>query len=395
MTHTSRLKSYRNILRDNVPTIILAVFFLTEFLTKFLEYYGFEYHRIGVVFKVLFVIIILLNRVLPKSMFWQLSLLCVLFVISQVFIDYDLSFYEGVSKNVLYLSKYLFIFVVAAYFRYLKLNSAEIDHLINVVFFLLWVNFVVILIGILFNIGLFATYGPNRFGYNGLIHINSHSSYIYIFALIYVVYNYIKTKKYSANFWMIVLSALLIGTKTSYLFCGLVAVYLWFYYRIYKSLAFYSLAILLLFSGFIFQEKLMSLFTTHYSAFVMLYNDSGIITALASRRNLILGETLALAFQEYWVWINYMIGGGFFNEIRTEMAFVDLFLFWGVLGMFAYLKLYYNYVIKAFMFHPFLRYAIFSLFIACFFGGNFFTNAVIAIYIVVFANFFILEKKKL
>ena len=172
-----------------------------------------------------------------------------------------------------------------------------------------------------------------------------------------------------------------------------VAVYLWFYYRIYKSLAFYSLAILLLFSGFIFQEKLMSLFTTHYSAFVMLYNDSGIITALASRRNLILGETLALAFQEYWVWINYMIGGGFFNEIRTEMAFVDLYLFWG-LGMVFYLKLYHHYISKHYMRHSFLKYAIFSVFFVAFFGGNFFTNAVIAIYIVVFTNGLILETKK-
>src|SRR5690606_22960426 len=295
--------------------------------------------------------------------------------------------------NSLYFAKYVFIFLMAIFVAGLKDHKQTIHRAITLILVFLKINFVAILLGVIFKIDLFLTYGYNRFGYDGLIQINSHASYIYCFATIYVVYNFIKTKKTTLDFWVVILSSLMIGTKTLYLFYALIGCYAFFYFKLYKKLVFYISSFGLISFIIIFNENVIAFLNTHFRALFGLYHEYGFFTAITSTRNLLLVETLSLAFNEYWTPLNYVIGGGFFSELRTEMAFIDLFLFWGVLGTILYLFLYFKLIIRYYMHHSFLRYAIISLMVTAFLGGNFFTNAVIAIYIVIFTSFFKLNSK--
>jgi len=386
-------KSFWYIKKTNILLYILVLFYASEFLTKSLEFYGIENYRVGVVFKVCFLVFIFLRKLIPFSLVKGLFALGILFVLSQFFIDTNISLKYKLLDNSLYFAKYVFIFFLAAYVEDLDKKKETIHKAINLILVFLKINFIAILFGLIFKIDLFLTYGHNRFGYDGLIQINSHASYIYCFATIYVVYNFIKTKKTPLDFWIIIISGLLIGTKTLYLFYALIGCYLFFYFKLYKKLGFYILSFGLITSIILYNESIITFLNTHFKAFFKLYYECGFYTAITSTRNLLLMETFSLAFNDYWEPINYFIGGSFFAEVRTEMAFFDLFLFWGAFGMILYMYLYYKYIIKYYLNNSFLKYAIGSVLITAFLGGNFFTNAVIAIYIVVFTSFFRLNSK--
>ncbi|WP_431133098.1 hypothetical protein [Psychroserpens mesophilus] len=330
---------------------------------------------------------------IPFSLIKGLFVLGSLFVLSQFFINTDIPFKYKLLDNSLYFAKYVFIFLMAVYVTGIEDSKETIHKAITLILVFLKINFVAILLGVVFKIDLFLTYGHNRFGYDGLIQINSHASYIYCFATIYVIYNFIKTKKTTLDFWVIILSSLLIGTKTLYLFYALIGCYLFFYFKLYKKLVFYIFSFGLISFIIFYNENVITFLNTHFRAFFKLYYECGFFTAITSTRNLLLVETLSLAFNEYWVPLNYVIGGSFFAELRTEMAFIDLLLFWGILGTILYLYLYYKHIIRYYMHHSFLKYAIVSVMVTAFLGGNFFTNAVIAIYIVVFTSFFKLNSK--
>ncbi|WP_166960001.1 hypothetical protein [Yeosuana marina] len=375
-------------------SIILILFFISEFLTKLLDFYGVEHYRVGIVIKMMFLCYVFARKLISSSLFGALVILGLLFFFSQLGIDTGLSLKEKLLENLLYFAKYTFIFVMADYISQLNFKDIQIHKALTIILFFLRINFIAILVGILFKLDLFRTYGHDRFGYNGIIQMNSHASYIYCFATIYVVYNYLKIKKITLDFWIIIISGLLIGTKTLYFFYALVGVYLIFHLKLYKKFTFYILFLLLVVAIFLSIDILSLFLSTHLKPFVILYNDYGFITAITSTRDLLLMETLNLASQYDWSFINYLIGGGFFNILRTEMAFVDLFFFWGIIGMVLYLSLYYKYIIRHYLYNAFLKYAIFSVLLSAFFGGNYFTNAVTAIYILVFSNFFTLEKIK-
>lgn len=386
-------KSFWCLKKTNILLYILVLFYASEFLTKLLEFYGIENYRVGVVFKVCFLVFVFILKSVPFSLLKGLFLLGSLFLLSQFFIDTTLPLKYKLLDNSLFFAKYVFIFFVAVYVDRLGEKKETINKAIALILVFLKINFVAILLGLIFKIDLFLTYGHNRFGYDGLIQINSHASYIYSFATIYVVYNFIKTKKTTLDFWIVILSGFLIGTKTLYLFYVLIACYLFFYFKLYKKIWFYVLSFGLIASIILYNESVITFLNTHFRAFFKLYYECGFFTAITSTRNLLLIETFSIAFNDYWMPLNYLIGGGFFAELRTEMAFLDLFLFWGALGMILYIYLYYKYIIKYYLNNPFLKYAIGSILVTAFLGGNFFTNAVIAIYIVVFTSFFRLNSK--
>lgn len=377
----------------NVLPVILVFFLLSESLTKILDYSGVEHYRVGIIFKLLFLLYVFLCRSLNKNLISIIGILTTLFFLSQLIINTPFSIETKIIKNLIYLGKYLFIIITADYIKNLNMDYLKIMKAVKVIMYFLRINFILIILGVIFDIDVFKTYAQNRFGFDGLIQMNSHASYIYGFALIYVLYNFLQTKKLTLDFWIVFISGILIGTKTLYLLYVLIGIYFIYYFKLHKKPVFYIITVLILSQILVFNTMLSQLFETFFLASFKIYHECGFWAAITSTRNVLLTQTLDLAFNYYWTIPNYFIGGSFFNVIRTEMAFVDLFLFWGIIGMTYYFWLYYKYIIVNFMSHPFLKFAIVSILICAFFGGNFFTNAVIAIHIIVFSNFFMLNTK--
>lgn len=387
-------KSFWSIEKTNVLSFILLLFFASEFLTKLLDFLGVEQYRVGVLIKVAFLCYVLVRKIISINLFLALSALLSLFTLSQVFIETGYSFREKILRNSLYFAKYTFIFILADYINKIDYKNIQIKKTLKIILILLRINFVLIVIGVAFKIDLFRTYDQYRFGYNGLIQMNSHATYLYCFATIYVLYNYLEKKKVTLDLLMIVISGLLVGTKTIWLFYTLISIYLFFSFKLYKKLMFYLTISAVILVIYVSKDLIFHFFTTNLSGYIKLYNESGLLTAITSNRNLLLADTIALAIKFDWGFINFLIGGGFFHILRTEMSFVDLFLFWGIIGTSLYLYLHYKHVVIHYMHHSFLNYAIICVFISAFFGGNYFTNAVTAMYILVFSNFFSLKKEK-
>ena len=111
-------------------------------------------------------------------------------------------------------------------------------------------------------------------------------------------------------------------------------------------------------------------------------NKNGLLTAILSYRDkLLINETIPF-IDNNWLIVNYFFGG--INDIstRSQMGFLDLFYFFGLIGTTIYL-----YSFRCWFFNFKLSriniYFILILFFITFLSGNFFLNASIPIYMVI------------
>src|SRR5690606_41306253 len=102
---------------------------------------------------------------------------------------------------------------------------------------------------------------------------------------IYVVYNFIKTKKTTLDFLVVILSSLMIGTKTLYLFYALIGCYAFFYFKLYKKLVFYISSFGLISFIIIFNENVIAFLNTHFRALFGLYHEHAFFTSIPSTSN--------------------------------------------------------------------------------------------------------------
>jgi len=370
--------------------VLILCFFVSESLTKFFFYSNYEFYRFGVYIKISFVCLYLFShyksKVLKVLFFFYL-----IHLLGLLFLKNESSLFLNIKSNLLYFSKYTFIFIIIDLFiNYCNTKSA-ISKVIKLLFKILNFNFVLICIGLIANISYLKTYKyPFRFGFDGLFQMNSHASYIYIFASIFVFYEAIKHKTYSRNLIIIILSSMLVGTKAIYLFYALLTIYLLSHFRLWKS--FMTFAVLGCSLIYLFRESVLVFVTKKAPLFMDLNDNFGLFTALTSTRNMLFEETFSkIVSHNYWSLPNFFFGGSYFNEIRTEFGFIDLYLFWGGIGGVCFLIYYYNKLFKYFTKNTFLKFSLYSLIVVVALAGNFFTNAVISVYVVSFCFYFKLE----
>ena len=369
---------------------LILCFFISESLTKVFFYSDFEFYRFGVFVKISFVCLYLFFHYRSKLL-KVLFLFYLIHLIGLMFLGNESSLFFNVKSNLLYFSKYTFIFIIIDLFNNYCNTKSAVKKVVELIFKILNLNFILICIGIIANIPYFKTYQFSlRFGFDGLFQMNSHASYIYIFASIFVFYEAIKHKTYSRNLIVIVLSSMLIGTKAIYLFYALLSIYLFIHFKLWKS--FITLAILGCSFLYFIKEAFFVFITEKAPHFMALNNDFGLFTALTSTRNILFKETFSKIMNyNYWGFVNLFFGGSFFNELRTEFGFIDLYIFWGGVGSICFLLYYYKNLFKYFTKNPFLKFSLYSLIVVVALGGNFFTNAVISVYVVSFCFYYKLE----
>ena len=133
----------------------------------------------------------------------------------------------------------------------------------------------------------------------------------------------------------------------------------------------------LLFSTIINKIVLNSL-----NVFLNVYRKDGLITALLSGRNIYFEKKIFPLIFEYWQLPNLLIGGQDVTAFYSEMGFIDVFLFFGIIGTILYLYVFY----KLFMLLNFQKdFKIFfgvclSLIIAT--AGHFFESGIATIHFV-------------
>ena len=373
-----------------IATWLLVVFFLlfyvSDGISKISKLSGEGYTPYSAILKGFFEMLILVYTLitLKKSKAYFLLaifLLSVCFLIGQLFLGLsftEINFMENVSTLFKYffpLILYLLAIDIIAYDRYPQ-------PLLKAYKGVLTINSALILIGFFSGNKFLQTYpGIFRFGYDGLILAQNEASFIFIFAIATVYYSrfYLKINEYF--FWIILIPSLIVATKAVYLFIVLLFVFHLIKRVSLKKLLTYG-ASLLTFGYLLFYSFVNKILINSYDVFIYGYNRGGLLYALLSGRDLFFKLKLKPLLFEHWSVPNLFFGGQDVIAHYIEMGFIDLFLFFGIIGFSIYLYIYY----RLFTLFPFNRdFKIFfglTLFLIIATAGHFFESGIVGVHFI-------------
>jgi len=365
-------------------SVLLILFFVTEAINKYTIFTIGEPVSFAKIVKGLVLVfcagwITFINKLYREILI--VILLFALFVLGQIFIAPN--FNRTIILNVI---KYFFPLILFLYFN----NNQKEDTSLLLFLFekIALVNSLCIIAGLVFSVTFFHTYGGSRFGYNGFLVSSATSTYFYFFILFHYFITY-KHKLFNRIERIVVIASLVIvGTKSIYLLLLILAV-LFFIYHIHSRWKLYMISFLsLLILGFLY------FIFFKYDVFESIIKEKGVLASITSLRSEIIFEQMIPFIENNWDIMNYVVGGINNISTRPQMAFIDLFYFFGILGGIIYLKLYWN---SFFNFRTNLTEKIFFalLFAICFISGNFFINATTVIYMLIIRESIKLNKNLL
>jgi hypothetical protein len=277
---------------------------------------------------------IALSKQTDKKSYMFLGLLFVSCVISLLSQDNSM-----VNHNIYHFSKYAFG-VIAMLFFFKEYERLQTIYLKKIILGLVLLNFVFILLGFFFNIHVFETYYGDRFGYNGIFKSTSTASYFYMLSLIY--YLLYRRKNYLTYILLsiIVLSSLFVGSKTLIAFIVITSTIVLGRFIVSKQKLvgknlFYVLYIFIISTLSIYGFKL---YLTLNTTLNNVLTKDGMLSAFFSYRDVHFNKALANIKEHYGV-LNYLFGGASLIERLPEMAFIDLFLSFGLIGTIVYILL--------------------------------------------------------
>lgn len=270
--------------------------------------------------------------------------------------------------------------VMAFFFRtlYWQCSSAQFTFMLR---FTLGISLAVclsVLFAFFFEIPLFKTYRDGlRFGYIGILHKSVAATYFFIGSIcLSYYYSYIEKRINPWIFYIILCSSIFIGTKGIYLFHGLFFLYVFFTQQLYKKNIFYWGIAVVCGVIILFKNKIEAGLRTTYALFQSIYLEHGLLTSLMSFRNEMLSEKAAVYREKWSVW-NYLFGGKLPEQGLFEMSLVDLYAFFGVIGIVYVLFLYYKAVVVNLREKETKQYIFFcysSVLIISIFAGQLFVN---------------------
>lgn len=373
----------------------LLLFYFTGGLYKYLiRMHGIEF-RFGPLIKGFYQLIIILYLFLSINKN-KLHLLAGIFVLVIIFLIGQFSLHQNFDvihfkENIILLFRYIFILLSFALAFDLIQNKAIPSVIEKSYRFLWWVNIILVLAGLIFNLYWAASYKGNwRFGYNGLFYAQNDTSFMYIFALTYFYYRVFYLKKNDILFWLILVASLMVGTKALYLY-----VILLFGFHIFRKVKFKHILIFGISSVFLvyinFYSLINKIILKSIVFFEKVYREKGFWYALTSGRNEFF-EMKLFPLLSKWNFANYIFGGQDIVNYNMEMDFIDQFLFFGILGFLLYFFLF-NYLIKNLLLPKDLKiFFILSIFALAFAAGHLFNSDMVGIHFIFFILLIYSEK---
>jgi len=340
---------------NSKESIFIFLLLLSNFFTKALYY---EYNVTLTYYPSTWVKSILLIAVIIQFFFlnkkqnthYYLIALAGIFLI-EIIIS---SRFEGafsIGSRAYYFIKYTFLFFLFPIIN--ALDDTRMNKIVNVLLWIAKINVIFIVIGFLFKIDVFKSYPYTaRYGYNGILPIQGAGSYFYIFMLSVVYYRYYvaykmfkkASKKIYIDMIVIVLGSLLVGTKAIFLFIVLLF-FIDVYFRLKQKVILISSLVISGIVFFLFCDAIVLAMLKFLNLHESLYTDNSLLTFLTSKRDILFTNAMSY-ISENWNFVNYFIGGVDFNIIRVEFEIVDIFLFFGIIGVIIYALFFKNVFFK-------------------------------------------------
>lgn len=303
--------------------IVVLVYFVFQiffdFFEKINDYYHFglpQFHRYMKLWFLIFLIFFLLVKIrtIEKILFLSSIGFLLIFISSWNFSFDQIEFFIQFS---------FFISALLSFSVY-KFSKFEINLFYNIFKGFIVVNSIFILIGIIFNIEIFRTYS-NRLGFNGLLISQMQSTVVYLSAICLALY-----KKDNLLFLLATASALLIGTKALMfgvpIFIGCIIIKRGVRIKYLIILVMFIIAIFIIFKQDIF---------------INITEDHSFLTSFLSYRDQKFLTTIRTLEPIYGL-KQFLIGGLDLALYRTELDLIDVFLFFGSVGLILLSLLIYN-----------------------------------------------------
>tara|TARA_R110001583_G_scaffold123833_7_gene275310 strand:+ start:1279 stop:2352 length:1074 start_codon:yes stop_codon:yes gene_type:complete len=334
---------------------------------------------------------------IKKKVLKLMLLMLLFFLIGHISISKDIVL-TTVYNNFEYLVKYLFFPFLLFLFIDIREDTSSVERLLKIFEFFFFVNLLAIIIGFFFEIRVFQTYYlGNRFGYKGIYSNSGQTSLFFILMMFYYSH---KLLFQGFNKWILlkllltISISLLIGTKRIYFFLPILIFYYLFFLNGIRKLNTYKIAGFVVVIGFVFFDKIKLIATNTFSLFYKIYEEKGFISSFTSFRSDLISDIISERVIPKWGFLNYLFGGLGFSHGRSEMGFIDLFLFFGIVGLILYL--YFYKIILDFKFsHHFYWFFVSSLTLIVFIADAFIldTNVPILLFLIC-SYFYLFEKHK-
>lgn len=302
----------------------LILSFGFDFMDKIEIFYDIDFIKFNRIIKAIFLVYSIIFM-LSHVKYVQENLKMVSFIILLLSIVY-------VSKNNFserYFFEYLrYIFALLVFpllhFTYVNKDQGLFVKLYKFFKWIILINAILILIGILFEVKIFQTYKfDGRFGYNGLILSQGFTPFFYLCATT-VFWVHRDKKMLSLLLVLCTLSGLKGVYFAEFLMLSLLVISS---QKLTKSFKIITFSILLL----TFTTLLVSLLLT--PMFVEVFVSKGLLSAIFSFRTDNVLEVLSQINRENF---NIIIGALEIEVVRLEMQLFDVILFFGIIGLVAY-----------------------------------------------------------
>lgn len=402
MTESQNISLNKLVLKEEAVVNILTqsalyVFFISDAINKILLYFQYDINRVAIVFRAIyetiFIVLILIFLNKPRLTFIKVFIsLFIFFLLGQIMFSYRFNVEYNYIENVLIFNKYFFAFII--FFAIYKLQYSyrfiEIISLLERIFIF---NSICVIVGVLFSIELLRTYidQPYRYGYSGFIPAQNEATLFFVLGISYFYYKKYILELKSKSFWLVLGSALLVGTKGIYFFMLLLIIYHFFSNSKAKTKLFAAIflaAAIFALSVFLKTETAQTLL----AYFIVKAEQGGITDMLLSGRlSSLIDKSQSILGN--WNVFNYLFGGQDQNRFAVEMDFLDLFFFFGAVGSVTYLALYFYTFFKLQRNNTFQFFFIFSFFVLAFFGGHFFFSTTNALYLCLFSMYLISSQR--
>lgn len=327
--------------------LTIIIFFLGDIFSRTAIYYNLEFIRYTAIAKAIILISYLIaftynfkNYIKikeTKRVFFGILILIMTYIIGQMSMGNTSVLLDFTNKNYLIFIRYLFWPISLLIFYPLIISNDFTDKQLKFYESIFLINVGLILLSFIFGFSLFKTYfNPYRPGYMGVFNTHNQASYAFILFILYYYHTtFYKGKRY-VKLLIVLLASLLIGTKKIYLFMCILGCFHILKFKLWKNkLTYLSLFVATLVLGFIYKFHSIS-----FQTFINIYQEKGLITMLSSMRDELLIQTFNNTVKEDWTSLNYIIGGPEFYDSRTEFGFVDLYLFFGVIGLVLYFQIF-------------------------------------------------------
>lgn len=380
--------------------LTISLFFLGDVLRKIALFFDWEFVRFTALTKTIVLalqaitIIVYfkeyLKNKITRNLILIITALLLVYILGQLSLKEPTDIFTY-NKNILILSRYLFWPVTLLVFHPLIGNDYLGKH-IKFFEILFLINSGIILFAFIFNIEILETYlSSKRIGYMGFYNTHNQASYAFIAFIYYYYYKVIFKKENALKLFFVIAISLLIGTKKIYFFNILLLIGHLVYFRVYTKKIFHILLLPILAIGFFFKNAWVLFFENNFSVFINIALEKDILTSIMSYRNILLEQTIQTTVMDNWTTSNYLIGGPMFYISRTELGLVDIYIFFGVIGLLAFYYIFKTFYLLANK-HKFYLIILITMIFVAFFAEGFFSSANQPLLVLLITSFFILEK---